>query len=126
MGGSVAFVDAAGSPAVAERVHAGLADRLTDSIILGATHQGAGQAGGALVGPPRRFFFIPDVAEQRADELGLDTYHREFSDRWRQFVPWIEQRLIVHAAHGEDAVLGAYRAALTGTLGPETATVLAW
>jgi hypothetical protein len=126
VGGSVAFVDAAGSPAVAQRVHAGLADRLTDSIILGATHQGAGEATGALVGPPRRFFFIPDVAERRADERGLDAYHQEFSERWRQFVPWIEQRLIVHAAHGEDAVFGAYHAALNGTLGPETAMVLAW
>lgn len=126
VGDSVAFVDAAGSPAVAERVHAGLADRLTDSILLGATHRGAGEAGGDLVGPPRRFFFIPDVAERRADEIGLDSYHQEFSERWRQFVPWIEQLLIVREAQGADAVLDTYRTILTGTPGPETATVLEW
>ncbi|MEM7324017.1 MAG: DUF2855 family protein [Actinomycetota bacterium] len=124
--GPVAFVDAAGSPAIKEAVHAALGGRLTDSVILGATHQGGGAAGGSLGGPAPRFFFIPDVADQTAAELGHAAYHQTFADAWRRFVPWIEDKLEVTSGQGPEGIVDAYRTVLAGGLGPEVATVLRW
>ena len=124
--GPVAFVDAAGSPAIKERVHAALGDRLTNSVILGATHQGAGEASGELVGPAPQLFFIPDVAEQAAAVSGVDAYHQAFTEQWRRFLPWIAERLVVETGLGADDILDAYRTVLAGGVGPETAKVLTW
>lgn len=124
--GPAAFVDAAGNPAIRERVHARLGDRLVDSVALGATHQGGGAATGDLVGPPPRFFFIPDVAEQLAASEGLRAYHRRFAGAWRRFAPWIDDTLTVESGSGVDDIIEAYRDALAGRVGPETAKVLTW
>ena len=123
--GPAAFVDAAGSPAIREQVHAGLGDRLADSVGLGATHQGAGAASGELAGPTPRFFFIPDVAEQLASD-GLDTYHQTFADSWQRFAPWIAERLTVSPSAGDDAIAAAYQRTLEGSVAPHTATILTW
>ncbi|MEO1063049.1 MAG: DUF2855 family protein [Actinomycetota bacterium] len=124
--GPFAFVDAAGSPATKERVHAELGDRLTDSIALGATHQRPGQAAGELAGPTPRLFFIPDVAERAATEVGLGAYHGAFTEQWQRFVPWIAERLAIDTAQGADGILHTYRTVLAGGLGPEMAKVLTW
>ncbi len=124
--GPVAFVDAAGSPAIKERVHVALGDRLIDSVILGATHQGAGAATGDLVGPTPELFFIPDVAEQAAAATDHDTFHRAFAEQWHRFRPWIAERLVVEIDSGADDMLRAYRTVLAGGMGPKTAKVLTW
>ncbi|MEM7272763.1 MAG: DUF2855 family protein [Actinomycetota bacterium] len=124
--GPVAFVDAAGSPAIREAVHGALGDRLADSVMLGATHQGAGAAAGPLGGPTPRLFFIPDVAEQAAAERGLPAYHRGFAEQWHRFAAWIDDRLDLQHGEGPDEILAAYRTVLAGGLGPDVALTLAW
>ncbi|MEM8926134.1 MAG: DUF2855 family protein [Actinomycetota bacterium] len=124
--GPVAFVDAAGSPGIKEAVHAALGDRLVDSVILGATHQGGAAATGELVGPEPRFFFIPDVAEAAVDDVGLPAYHGAFADAWHRFAPWIGDRLQVEKRSGADEIVDAYGTVLAGGLGPDVATVLTW
>ena len=124
--GAAAFVDTAGSPAIRERIHTALGDRLSDSVALGATHQGAGAATGELVGPAPRFFFIPDVAEQQAEETSLDAFHRRFADAWERFAPWIDGRLHIRRGSGSDEIVAAYRDVLGGRAGPDTARVLTW
>ncbi len=123
--GPAAYVDAAGSPGITERVHAALGDRLTDSVVLGATHQGAGAAQGDLVGPAPRFFFIPDVAEQAAANSRSD-FHGRFATAWHEFVPWISGRLHIEPGSGVDAVIAGYRTILAGGVGPDTAKVFTW
>ncbi|MEM1331951.1 MAG: DUF2855 family protein [Actinomycetota bacterium] len=122
----VAFVDAAGSPAITERIHAALGERLVESVVLGATHQGAGAATGGVAGPAPRFFFIPDVAEQRAAASSHADYHALFATAWSDFVPWIDEVLTVDEASGVDGVLATFTRAHSGAIGPETAKVLRW
>ncbi|MEO1058381.1 MAG: DUF2855 family protein, partial [Actinomycetota bacterium] len=124
--GPAAYVDTAGNPGVTGRVHAALGDRLVDSITLGATHRGAGGDGAALVGPPPRFFFIPDVAEQGAAAQGAGAYHARFASAWSDFAPWIGSRLNIVEATGIDAIVDAYQRAAAGAFAPDTAAVLSW
>ncbi len=124
--GPAAFVDAAGSPAIRERVHAELGTRLIDSVGLGATHQGAGTATGELSGPTPRFFFIPDVAEQLAETAGRASYHADFAAAWKRFARWIDETLTVESGSGVDEITAAYRKAMVGGVGPEAARVLTW
>ncbi|MEM8621209.1 MAG: DUF2855 family protein [Actinomycetota bacterium] len=124
--GPAAYVDAAGSPNVSERIHFALGDRLVDSVMLGATHQGAGAATGDAVGPTPRLFFIPDVAEERAAAEGPDAYHAAFAAAWGQFTPWLRPRLAIEHGVGVDAIIEAYRSLLAGNDGPQAARVLSW
>ena len=124
--GPVAYVDAAGSPGVSEQIHIALGDRLVDSVMLGATHQGAGAATGDAVGPTPRLFFIPDVAEERAAAEGRNGYHASFAVAFNEFVPWLRPQLAIEHGVGVDAVVEAYCALLTGNDGPQAARVLSW
>ena len=122
--GPVAYVDFAGNAGLKERVHTALGDRLTDSVIVGGTHQGGDPATGDLVGPAPRFFFIPDVAE--AAEDGHAGFHTRFADALAAFAPWIDGLLELDEASGVDAVVAAYDELLAGNPGPTRSKVLSW
>lgn len=122
--GPVAYVDFAGNAGLKERVHAALADRLTDSLIVGGTHQGGDPATGELVGPPPRFFFIPDVAEAAPD--GHTGFHARFAAALGEFSPWVAGLLELDEAAGTEAVVAAYTELLAGNPGPTRSKVLSW
>lgn len=120
--GPAAYVDIAGNAAVKEQVHSTLGDRLTDSVLVGGTHKGAGVASGEIVGPAARFFFIPDVAEA----AGHDVFHARFAEAWERFKPWIEARISLSSASGLDAIVAAYRSVLSDNPDPAGSPVLSW
>lgn len=122
--GPAAYVDIAGNAGLKERVHAALGDRLTDSLIVGGTHQGGEPATGELVGPGPRFFFIPDVAENAPD--GHARFHTRFAEALGQFVPWIADLLELDEATGVDAIVAAYEELLADNPGPIRSKVLSW
>ena len=122
--GPVAYVDVAGDAGMKERVHAALGDRLTDSLIVGGTHQGGDPATGELAGPGPRFFFIPDVAENTAD--GHAGFHARFAAALREFSPWIAELIELDQATGVDAVVATYEELLTSRPGPSRSKVLSW
>ncbi|MEM8706580.1 MAG: DUF2855 family protein [Actinomycetota bacterium] len=122
--GPVAYVDFAGNAGLKERVHTALGERLTDSLIVGGTHQGGDPGTGELVGPPPRFFFIPDVAE--AAEGGHAAFHARFADALAPFSAWIGELLELDEATGVDAVVAAYTELLEGNPGPIRSKVLSW
>ncbi len=62
----VAYVDIAGNGAATSAAHTALGDRLVDSVLLGATHRSPATEPLPMPGPAPRFFFIPNVAEERA------------------------------------------------------------
>ena len=122
--GPAAYVDIAGNASVKQAVHDALGDRLTDSVLVGGTHKGAGAASGELSGPAPRFFFIPDVAEQH--EGGHPAFHADFASAWARFLPWIDGRLVLDTAAGLDAIVATYRRVLGDNPRPNESTVLSW
>lgn len=124
--GPAAFVDAAGNPAVRERVHATLGDRLVDSVGLGATHQGGQAASGEIAGPTPRFFFIPAVAETAAAEEGHAAFHGRFAEAWAAFGAFVDGVLSVESGVGIEAIESAYERTLAGEVAPTVALALSW
>lgn len=124
--GDAVFVDMSGNADVVRRVHTSLGERLVDSVRVGATHLGARGDLSGLPGPTPRFFFIPDVAEARAAEIGFAAYHDEFAAAWARFAPWAAGVTQIHHETGPEAIERAYRAAVGGTFDPSVATMLAY
>lgn len=123
MEGTAALVDMSGNAGVVSDVHHGFGDRLIDSIRIGSTHLSARGNTEGLPGPSRRFFFIPDVAEARAAEIGQAAYHAEFAAAWTEYGAWADDVVSVEESTGPEAIRDAYLAALSGTHNPATGLV---
>ncbi len=123
MEGTAALVDMSGNAEVVSEVHHGFGDRLLDSIRIGSTHLSARGDTEGLPGPSRRFFFIPDVAEARAAEIGHEAYHAEFAAAWAEYGSWVSDFVSVDASTGPEAMKDAYLAALSGTHNPATGLI---
>lgn len=122
--GSVCLVDMSGNAAVVSEVHHTFGDRLVDSIRVGGTHlQARGNTDG-LPGPERRFFFIPDVAEERSTEIGVDAYLQRFAESWLDHAAWIHPFLSVTTQVGLDAMEQTYRSTLRGEHDPTRGLLL--
>ena len=78
-----------------------------------------------MQGPTPRFFFIPDVAEERAQEIGFDSYHQNFAKDWQRFAEWANWLELVRDS-GSKSVENDYLANLTGGIPPKTAMVYTW
>lgn len=124
--GPVAFVDMSGNAAVVRSIHERFADQLTQSVRVGGTHRGARGDTNDLPGPTPRFFFIPDVAETRAAEIGHPAYHDEFAAAWRTVAPWATEFTTIERSAGPDAIEAAYRTALAGDHRPSVGTILSF
>ena len=124
--GTATLVDMSGNAAVVSEVHHGFGDRLLDSIQIGSTHLSARGDTAGLPGPTRRFFFIPDVAEARAAEIGQAAYHAEFAAAWTEYGTWVADFVTVDASTGPEAMRDAYLAALSGTHNPATGLILSY
>lgn len=122
--GTAAMVDMSGNAAVVSEIHHAFGDRLTDSIRIGSTHLSARGDTDGLPGPARRFFFIPDVAEARAAEIGQAEYHAEFAAAWDDYGSWASDFVTVEASNGPGAMRDAYLAALSGKHNPATGLIL--
>lgn len=121
--GPAAFVDMSGNATVIGEVHHAFGDRLVESIRIGSTHLGSRGDTDALPGPARRFFFIPDVAEQRAAEIGQAEYHAEFASSWEDYAAWASNFVTASTSTGPEAIKDAYLAALAGTHNPATGLI---
>ncbi|MEM9620474.1 MAG: DUF2855 family protein [Pseudomonadota bacterium] len=124
--GKTAFVDIAGNAAVTSAVHVALGTSLEDSVTIGATHRAPPGEALPMPGPQPRFFFIPDVAEERAAADGFTTYHGHFAKAWSDFAGWTEGWLTFPEGVGPDAIQSGYQKALSGRLTTDTAPVFSW
>lgn len=124
--GSAVLVDMAGNEALARSVHEGLGDRLVRSVRIGGTHRGAGASPGDMPGPERSFFFIPDVAENKAAAVGHSAYHAGFAEAWAGFAAWAQPLLTVERSIGADAILAAYAAMQSGSTDPTLAQLFSY
>lgn len=126
-----AFVDVAGDVEVRGAVHRHLAERLTASIAVGATHWQQFRAGlddvagtDGLPGPAPRLFFAPDRVTKRSQDWGPDGLAKRASDAAKPFVEWVAGWLEVTHGAGMDAIEDAYLEALEGDVPPSKAHVL--
>lgn len=122
----MAFVDIAGNGAVARAVHETLGERLTDAVTIGATHRAPSAAPAPLPGAAPRFFFIPDVAEGKAAEVGFERYHRGFAEHRAAFAPWAAGWCEFDRHTGAAAIEAAYQRLLAGQSDPSRALILSW
>ena len=54
------------------------------------------------------------------------SMNSRITDAWHRFAPWIGGLLQLEHGSGVDAIRSAYRDALAGGVGPDTAKVLTW
>lgn len=129
-GGPAVYVDISGDGALRAAIHEHLADALTYSCAVGATHwdrMGTG-GGDSLPGPQPVLFFAPAQAAKRATDWGPRLLQDRIATAWAQFMktvsdadnPWLH---IVHG-RGTGAVESCYTALLDGTLPPQEGHIL--
>ncbi|MGY1773278.1 DUF2855 family protein [Blastococcus sp. SYSU D00813] len=123
--GGLVLVDIAGDAAVRAAVHRTSADRLRASVMVGATHWEQVDLGAdGLRGPRPVWFFAPDVADERAAELGQLPFARLLGAAWASFATTGLPRLVTFRhATGADALADAYAALLKGDVDPREGLV---
>jgi Protein of unknown function (DUF2855) len=120
-----AFVDVAGDQAVRAAVHGAYGDRLTHSMMVGATHWDQPAAAAAdLPGPAPSFFFAPDQIVKRSRDWGRTGLDDRVGEAWRRFVQFADGWLTIRHGSGPEAVEQAYLELLEGRTDPATGHVL--
>jgi hypothetical protein len=124
-GERAAFVDIAGNADVRAAVHHAYGDRLTHSMLVGATHWDLPRAPDAeLPGPPPSFFFAPDQIGKRTKEWGRAGLDDRVTDAWRHFAEFSDGWIQIRHGSGSDAVQSAYLELVEGRGDPAVGYVL--
>jgi hypothetical protein len=122
------YVDISGDAALRAAIHERLADKLSYSCAVGATHWDRLGGGTGLPGPQPVLFFAPAQAAKRAGEWGPAALEDRMAAAWTAFMwpvtdaraPWLQ----VVRGRGEAAVEATYTALLDGTMRPQEGHVL--
>jgi hypothetical protein len=112
------FVDFAGSPAFASAVHERFGDNLRYSSRVGITHWEDRARPGPLPGPASVFFFAPEQARKRLQDLGAAEFHRRLGTSMRQFLGSAAAWLRIVEDRGRTRVESVYRDMLEGKTDP--------
>jgi hypothetical protein len=120
-----AYVDIAGDAGVRAAVHRTYGDRLTHSMMVGATHWDEPPAAPAdLPGPAPAFFFAPDRIVKRTKEWGRAGLGDRVADAWRRYVEFADHWLEIRHGAGPEAVEAAYLELVDGGTNPAVGHVL--
>jgi hypothetical protein len=120
-----AYVDIAGDAGVRGAVHQAYEDRLTHSMIVGATHWDEPPAAPTdLSGPVPSFFFAPDQIGKRTKEWGRAGLGDRVAEAWRRYVEFADRWLEVRHGAGPEAVEAAYLELVNGGTNPAVGHVL--
>lgn len=120
-----AFVDIAGNADVRATVHHAYGDRLTHSMLVGATHWDLPRAPDAeLPGPTPSFFFAPDQIGKRTKEWGRAGLDDRATEAWRHFAEFSDGWIQIRHGSGSDAVQSAYLELVEGRSDPAVGYVL--
>jgi Protein of unknown function (DUF2855) len=119
------YVDIAGDAAVRTAVHRAFGDRLTHSMLVGATHWDEPSTAPAdLPGPAPSFFFAPTQITKRSKEWGRAVLGDRVADAWGRFVEFCDGRVEIRHGHGPEAVEQAYLEVLEGRSDPAVGHIL--
>ena len=106
-------------------VHHVYVDRLTHSMLVGATHWDLPRAPTAeLPGPAPSFFFAPDQIGKRTKEWGRAGLDDRANDAWRHFAEFSDGWIQIRHGSGPDAVQSAYLELVEGRSDPAVGYVL--
>jgi len=124
-GERAAFVDIAGNADVRAAVHHAYGDRLTHSMLVGATHWDLPREPAAeLPGPTPSFFFAPDQIIKRTKEWGRARLDDRAIEAWRRFAEFSDGWVKFQRGAGPDAVQSAYLELVDGRSDPTVGHVL--
>ena len=140
-GERAAFVDIAGNADVRAALHHAYGDRLTHSMLVGATHWDLPRAPAAelpgathwdvprepaaeLPGPTPSFFFAPDQIIKRTKEWGRARLDDRAIEAWRRFAEFSDGWVKFQRGAGPDAVQSAYLELVDGRSDPTVGHVL--
>jgi hypothetical protein len=126
-GTPTAFVDMAGGGNVLAAVHRHLADSLTTSCLVGATHweESAPAATPDLPGPAPSFFFAPDRVVQRRADWGPGGLESRLAGAQREFLRSVEAWLRVDERDGLEAAAEMWVDLVDGGVPPDVGYVVA-
>jgi hypothetical protein len=120
-----AYIDIAGDATVRAAVHDAYGDRLTHSMMVGATHWDEPPAAQAdLPGPAPAFFFAPDQIVKRTKDWGRAALNDRVAEAWRRFVEFADGWLEIRRGAGPDAVEATYRELVDGQSDPAVGHVV--
>jgi hypothetical protein len=119
------FVDFAGDPSVVRGIHRQLKDGLSQSILVGGTHQRTPTQPKSepLPGPPPTFFFAPDRLRKRASDWGMETFEARLGEAMKAFVASSSWLRIEHH-HGPEALTAVYRDVVSGQASPDAGHIV--
>jgi hypothetical protein len=120
-----AYVDVAGDTSVRAAVHNAFGDRLTHSMMVGATHWDEPSAAPAdLAGPEPSFFFAPHQIGKRSKEWGRAGLGDRVDEAWQRYVEFSDGWVQIHHGYGPEAVEQAYLELLEGRSDPRIGHIL--
>jgi hypothetical protein len=113
-----ALVDMAGDVAVVGGVHRLFGDRLTHSMIVGATHWDAAGPTEGLPGPDRTMFFAPSVIDAKITAWGGPGYMARQTEAMAAFDAHSRHWMRITEARGSGPVAALWSATLAGGANP--------
>ena len=126
---SSVFVDFAGSPETARKVHTRLGDDLKASIMVGATNWQAGSTSedtAPLPGPERSFFFAPDQGDKLVSEIGPEEFSRRVGTKMLEFYEPASRWIKTVRGLGDEAISESYDRVLRGKALPSEGFILSF
>jgi Protein of unknown function (DUF2855) len=126
-GAATAFVDMAGGGNVLASVHRHLADSLTTSCLVGATHweESAPATASDLPGPSPTFFFAPDRVVKRRADWGPGGLESRLSGAQRSFLESVAGWLRIDERVGLEAAGEMWIDLVDGAVPPDVGYVVA-
>lgn len=118
------YVDFAGDRALRRAVHSHFDAALLKSVVVGDTHVGTPDGGGAMAGPRPDFFFAPTHLATRMRDAAPGGFLERFAAGWDGFVaataPWL--RFV--EAEGSDEIARHFTAVVAGRVDPAEGVIL--
>ena len=123
-------VDFAGNSQLLRKIHEKLANHLTYSCLVGATHvdargpNSAGAGGGEMPGPKPILFFAPDHAVATIQELGPKGFGEAVGRSWKSFLTAADGVVDIEMRAGLKAAETAFVETLQGRTDPKKGIII--
>lgn len=122
--GAAVLYDYAGEAGVRSALHAGLADRLSASWMIGLTHHEATAAPKALPGPAPQLYFAPSHWQQLAARVGARELEARMAADWPELLQQAGQWFRIERAAGAEAMGRVWADLVAGRVPADQARVL--
>ncbi|MDZ7589016.1 MAG: DUF2855 family protein [Parasphingorhabdus sp.] len=112
-------VDFAGNRGLLAQIHAHWGDALNYSMLVGATHVGAGGRDTVLSGPKPTFFFAPTAAQALIGDIGMTAFRDQLGQSFADFRAAFGQHMTIEQLDNPADIAAAYGEMLAGDVKPD-------